>query len=154
MLLFCWHTHPKPRWDKLLYKHSNMEPLGLEAVQIENQGWVTYWRTRQQFSTWMKTTNKHPVSTKWRHKTPEKCNLHSANVSLRVCSCNLKVNEKSNFNFTIENIPTSPSEHFLWLLKFSNTQLHTVLLSVTRTLSLNIILFVCYRIYRNWLSKN
>lgn len=49
----------------------------------------------------MKTPN-NPFP-KTRQRTREKCNLHSANVSLPVFSGNLKVNKKSNLNFTREN---------------------------------------------------
>lgn len=34
-IVLLTHTS-KPQWDELLYKHSNMEPLGLEAVQRES----------------------------------------------------------------------------------------------------------------------
>lgn len=51
----------------------------------------------------MKTPN-NPFP-KTRQRTWEKCNLHSANVSLPVFSGNLKVNKKSNLNFTRGNKP-------------------------------------------------
>lgn len=109
LLLFCWHARPK---------------IPVRRAFIQTQQYGTAWPgscadRESRLSDLLKGTaaiqhldenHERPVSTKWRHETPETCNLHSANVSLRVCSCNLKVNEKSNLNFTIENIPTSPSE--------------------------------------------
>lgn len=102
LFLCCWHTFLFPSEEQSFYTNTAMwRQLAWKLWEssltdlLKGTGAIS--------STEMKTPN-NPFP-KTRQKTQEKCNLHSANVSLPVFSGNLKVNKKSNLNFTRENKP-------------------------------------------------